>query len=62
MLDGALEIFYKTEKIATFDSKTTHTIGLYRTQARRTGSAMARFPCFNLNVTQYPDIFALLLT
>ncbi len=23
---------------------------------------MARFPCFNLNMTQYPDIFALLLT
>ena len=27
LLDGAVEIFYKTEKIAAFDSKTTHTIG-----------------------------------
>ena len=31
LLDGAVEFFYKTEKIAAFDSKTTHTIGLYLT-------------------------------
>ena len=37
MLDGAEETFYKTEKIATFDSKTTHTIGLYRTNAKKVG-------------------------
>jgi len=37
MLDGAVEIFYKTEKIATFDSKTTHAIGLYRTIAKKEG-------------------------
>jgi len=37
MLDGAVEIFYKTEKIATFDSKTTHTIGLYRTNGKKVG-------------------------
>jgi transposase len=37
MLDGAVEIFYKTEKIASFDSKTTHTIGLYRTIANKEG-------------------------
>ena len=37
LLDGAVEIFYKTEKIATFDSKTTHTIGLYRTNAKKVG-------------------------
>ncbi len=37
MLDGAVEIFYKTEKIATFDSKTTHTIGLYRTHGKKEG-------------------------
>jgi transposase len=37
MLDGAVEIFYKIEKIATFDSKTTHTIGLYRTNAKKQG-------------------------
>jgi hypothetical protein len=37
LLDGAVEIFYKTEKIATFDSKTTHTLGLYRTPAKKVG-------------------------
>jgi transposase len=37
MLDGAVEIFYKTEKIAAFDSKTTHTIGLYRTHGKKEG-------------------------
>lgn len=37
LLDGAVEIFYKTEKIATFDSKTTHTLGLYRTNGKREG-------------------------
>ena len=37
LLDGAVEFFYKTEKIATFDSKTTHTIGLYRTNAKKEG-------------------------
>ncbi len=37
LLDGAVEIFYKNEKIAAFDSKTTHTIGLYRTPAKKEG-------------------------
>jgi transposase len=37
LLDGAVEIFYKTQKIATFDSKTTHTIGLYRTLDNKEG-------------------------
>jgi len=37
MLDGAVEIFYKTEKIATFDSKTMHAIGLYRTIGKKVG-------------------------
>ena len=37
LLDGAVEFFYKTEKIATFDSKTTHTIGLYRTIDNKEG-------------------------
>ena len=36
-LDGAVEFFYKTEKIASFDSKTTHTLGLYRTNGKREG-------------------------
>jgi hypothetical protein len=34
---GALEFFYKTEKIASFDSKTTHTLGLYRTHGKKEG-------------------------
>jgi transposase len=37
LLNGAVEFFYKTEKIATFDSKTTNTIGLYRTHAKKEG-------------------------
>ena len=37
LLDGALEFFYKTEKIATFNSKTTNTIGLYPTHAKKEG-------------------------
>jgi transposase len=37
LLDGAVEFFYQNEKIARFDSKTTHTIGLYRTISKREG-------------------------
>src|SRR5512143_893672 len=37
LLDGAVELFYKTERIATFGSKTTHTIGLYRTHGKKEG-------------------------
>ncbi len=37
LLDGAVEFFYKTEKIAAFDSKTTHTMGLYRTPRKKEG-------------------------
>lgn len=37
LLDGAVQFFYKTEKIATFDAKTTHTIGLYRTNGKKEG-------------------------
>jgi len=37
LLDGAVEIFYKSEKIAVFDSKTTHAIGLYRTHGKKEG-------------------------
>lgn len=37
LLDGAVEFFYQKEKIASFDSKTTHTLGLYRTNAKREG-------------------------
>jgi hypothetical protein len=49
LLDGAVEFFYKTEKIASFDSKTTHTLGLYRTTPRRRASAMVRFLSSMLN-------------
>jgi transposase len=37
LLDGAVEFFYQNEKIARFDSKTTHRIGLYRTIGKREG-------------------------
>jgi hypothetical protein len=37
LLDGAVEFFYQNEKIARFDSKTTHTMGLYRTIGKREG-------------------------
>jgi len=37
LLDGAVEFFYKKQKVATFDSKTTHTLGLYRTNGQRVG-------------------------
>ena len=37
LLDGAVEFFYHKEKIATFDSKTSHALGLYRTNAKREG-------------------------
>src|SRR5262245_9235826 len=36
-LDGSVEFFYKQEKIATFDSKTTHAFGLYRTNKKQEG-------------------------
>ena len=37
LLNGAVELFYQKQKIATFDSKTTHTLGLYRTNGKREG-------------------------
>ena len=37
LLDGAVEFFYKTERIASFDSKTTHALGLYRRQSKKEG-------------------------
>lgn len=37
LLDGAMEVFYKNQKIARFDSKTTHAFGLYRTNGKRAG-------------------------
>jgi transposase len=52
LLDGAVEFFYKTEKIATFDSKTTHTIGLYRTHGKKVGF---RYGPLSMLATQ-PDV------
>jgi transposase len=37
LLDGAVEFFFQKEKIASFDSKTTHAFGLYRTNGKREG-------------------------
>lgn len=37
LLDGAVELFYQNEKIVSFDSKTTHAFGLYRTNGKREG-------------------------
>lgn len=35
LLDGSVEIFYKTDRIARFDSKSAHAIGLNRTNGTR---------------------------
>jgi hypothetical protein len=37
LLDGAVEFFYQKQKIARFDSKTTHGLGLYRINGKREG-------------------------
>lgn len=37
LLDGAVEFFYQKQKIARFNSKTTHAFGLYRTNGKREG-------------------------
>lgn len=37
LLDGTVEFLYREEKIARFDSKTTHAFGLYRTNGKREG-------------------------
>jgi transposase len=35
LLDGGVEFFYHKEKIAAFDAKTSHALGLYRRNAKR---------------------------
>jgi transposase len=47
-LDGAVEFFYRKEKIVRFDSKTTHAFGLYRTNGKREGFRYGP-------ITRYPD-------
>ena len=37
LLDGSVEFFYKQEKLAAFDSKTTLAFGLYRTNKKQEG-------------------------
>ena len=49
MLDGAVEFFYKKEKIATFDSKTTHALGLYRTPAKKAGFRYGPIACLEMD-------------
>jgi hypothetical protein len=50
-LDGSVELFYKTEKIAAFDSKKTHAFGLYRTNKKREGFRYG--PISNLSTDHY---------
>jgi len=53
LLDGAVDFFYKTEKIAAFDSKKTHALGLYRTQKKREGF---RYGPISNQSTQYQQL------
>ena len=53
LLDGAVEFFYQTEKIAAFDSKKTHAFGLYRTQKKREGF---RYGPISNQSTQYQQL------
>jgi hypothetical protein len=46
LLDGLVELFYKQEKIAVFDSEKAHAFGLYRTNKKRE-SAMDLFPIYH---------------
>jgi transposase len=51
-LDGSLELFYKQEKIAAFDSKTTRAAGLFRNHKKREGF---RYGPMSMLPTQYPS-------
>jgi len=50
-LDGAVEIFYKSQKIAAFDSKTTQTLGLYRIPAKKQGFRYGPISTLHTNLT-----------
>jgi hypothetical protein len=54
LLDGAVEFFYQNEKIARFDSKTTHTIGLYRTIGKREGFRYGPLSALSTNTLELP--------
>jgi len=63
LLDGSVEFFYKTEKIAAFDSETTHAFGLYRTIKKREGFRYGTISNLSTQYTNsHPDIFTLMLT
>jgi hypothetical protein len=62
MLDGAVEIFYKTEKSPPSIQKQRTQLACIERSARRRGSAMVRFLGWRLNPKCHPDIFTLLLT
>jgi hypothetical protein len=53
LLDGSVEFFYKKEKIAAFDSKTTHALGLYRTPKKPEGF---RYGPISNHSTQYQQL------
>ena len=53
LLDGSVEFLYKKEKIAAFDSKTTHAFGLYRTNKKREGF---RYGPISNQSTQYQQL------
>src|ERR1044072_5470732 len=53
LLDGSVEFFYKKEKIAPFDSKPTHALGLYRTPKKPEGF---RYGPISNHSTQYQQL------
>ena len=63
LLDGAVEFFYQKEKIARFDSKTTHAFALYPTNGKREGFRYGPLSTPRTkDMNFHPDIFSLLLT
>lgn len=54
LLDGAVEFFYQNQKIARFDSKTTHRIGLYRTIGKREGFRYGPLSALSTNLELSP--------
>ena len=62
-LDGSVEIVYQDSRIARFDSKTAHRIGLYGTNGRGRYLLMDQKPLLQrISMNYYPDIFTLQLT
>jgi transposase len=62
-LDGSLELFYKQDKIAAFDSKLPILPACFAITKNARAFAMDLCPLYQLNThTSHPDIFTLLLT